>query len=137
MKIMVDTNIIISALVFGGQAEKILHILFESEHNLYISEYIDKEIAEVLKRKWPEKALELYSAYRKMNFNFCTSTNLNLATLRDIKDIPILNDAIYHNIDVILSGDKDFLETDLTKPLICSPTTMLNFLHSQQNRHNL
>ena len=67
MKIMVDTNIIISALVFGGQAEKILHILFESEHNLYISEYIDKEIAEVF----------------------------------------------------------------------CSPTTMLNFLHSQQNRHNL
>ncbi len=35
MKIMLDTNVLISALVFGGRAGKLLNMLFESEHELY------------------------------------------------------------------------------------------------------
>lgn len=33
MKIMLDTNVLISAFVFGGKAGKLMNILLESEHD--------------------------------------------------------------------------------------------------------
>jgi len=36
--------------------------------------------------------------------------------MRDAKDQPILNSAIVYNVDMILTGDKDFLSLDLEKP---------------------
>ena len=51
--------------------------------------------------------------------------------LRDPKDIPVLSDALYNGADVILTGDKDFLEAQLEKPLVLSPTLLLDFLNSK------
>ncbi len=51
MKTMLDTNVLISALVFGGRTGRLLNMLFESEHELYVSEYIDQEFKEKL-MKW-------------------------------------------------------------------------------------
>lgn len=127
MKIMLDTNVLISALVFGGKAGELLGRLFESEHVLYVSEYIDREFKEKLENKWPDKAERVYGLYRCLDICFCKSTNEILGNLRDEKDVPVLSDAIYHGIDVILSGDKDFLEAGLKKPLIYSPTMMLEY----------
>lgn len=128
MKIMLDTNVLISALVFGGRAGELLGTLFESEHVLYVSEYIDREFKEKLESKWPDKARKVYSLYKRLDICFCKSTNKKLGDLRDKKDIPVLSDAIYHEIDVILSGDKDFLEAGLKKPLVYSPAMMLEYL---------
>lgn len=36
--------------------------------------------------------------------------------IRDAKDQPILNDAIVANIDLILTGDKDFVYLDMEHP---------------------
>ena len=36
--------------------------------------------------------------------------------IRDAKDQPILNAAIVHGVDMILTGDKDFLCLDLERP---------------------
>ena len=54
-------------------------------------------------------------------------------SLRDPKDIPVLSDALFHQVDVILSGDKDFLEADLEYPLVLSPATMLEFLENKKD----
>ena len=52
-----------------------------------------------------------------------------LGQLRDKKDIPVLSDAIYHGVNILLTGDKDFLETDIATPKIISPSDLLeNFL---------
>lgn len=40
-----------------------------------------------------------------MNFNFCPSTNQNLGEVRDKKDVPVLSDAIFNNVDILLTGD--------------------------------
>jgi len=40
---MLDTNVLISALIFGGQAGRLLSKLFLSEHELLVSEYDDEE----------------------------------------------------------------------------------------------
>ena len=128
MKIMLDTNVLISALVFGRRAGKLLNMLFESEHELYVSEYIDQEFQEKLKEKWPAKAERVYDLYRRLDIRFCKSTEERLGELRDRKDIPVLSDALYHEMDIILSGDKDFLEADLERPIVYSPSMMLEYL---------
>ncbi len=132
MKIMLDTNVIISALIFGGKAGKLLELLFDSEHELYVSDYIDKEFWEKLRAKWPDKAEKVYSLYRTLDIQFCKSTKENIEnTLRDKKDVQVLCDALYYQIDVILTGDKDFLEAKLDKPLIYSPGMMFDYLSSE------
>ena len=127
MKIMVDTNVLISAFVFGGRAGKLMHKLIASEHILYISDYIDKEFKAKLELKWPDKAARVYELFHTMSFQFCESTGEKLGNLRDEKDIPVLSDALYHKVDLILTGDRDFLEADLTQPLVLSPSMFLEF----------
>ena len=38
--------------------------------------------------------------------------------IRDVKDRPILRAAIEQNADILITGDKDFLESSITKPKI-------------------
>ena len=45
--------------------------------------------------------------------------------IRDVNDRPILRAAIYSNADVILTGDKDFLESGITEPQIMTASEFL------------
>lgn len=45
-----------------------------------------------------------------------------------MKDQPILNAAIVSNVDVILTGDKDFLSLDMEHP---RPMTVTEFLEME------
>lgn len=130
MKILLDTNVLISALVFGGQAGNLLNMLFSTDHELYVSDYIDQEFKEKLELKWPSKAQVVYKLYHQLGINFCESTDQSLGSLRDKKDIPVLSDALFYGIDLILTGDKDFLEANLDHPLIYSPSMMLEYLEN-------
>ena len=129
MKVMLDTNVLISAFIFGGKVRKALIELFETDCDIYVSEYVDKEFKRILQEKWSNRADKIYSLYRSMDFIFCPSTSETLGNLRDEKDIPVLSDAIYHGVDILLTGDKDFLEAGIETPKIISPSELLeNFL---------
>ena len=129
MKIMLDTNVIISALIFGGKTQKLLKFLLASEHEILISEYVNQEFYDKIKEKWPNVADDIYMYYRFMSFNFCESspTLEDNLSLRDPKDIQVLSDALYHDVDILLTGDKDFLDSEVRKPLILSPSMMADF----------
>ena len=45
--------------------------------------------------------------------------------IRDVKDRPILRAAINAKADILLTGDKDFLESGLTTPKIMTPADFL------------
>ena len=128
MKIMLDTNVLISALVFGGVPRQLLGKLLLAGHDIYISEYVNREFIDKIHLKWPEKEEKLLYVYRQMGFVHCDSAREELGTLRDEKDIPVLSDAIYHGVDVLLTGDKDFLEADISHPLIFSPKMLLEYM---------
>ena len=125
MKIMFDTNVLISAFVFRGNVRKLLDLLFESNCELYVSEYVDKEFKRILTEKWPAHSEEIYLMYRSLDFVFCSSTSEIFGQLRDDKDIPVLSDAIYQGVDILLTGDKDFFEADIKTPKIVSPSNLL------------
>jgi len=99
--------------------------LFETDCEIYISEYVDAEFKRILHEKWANRADKIYSLYRSMDFVFCSSSAETFGRLRDEKDIPVLSDAIYHNVDILLTGDKDFLEADIKMPQIVSPSELL------------
>ena len=67
-----------------------------------------------------------------MPFYFCESTEKLQGKLRDKKDITVLSDALYHGIDVILTGDKDFLEAELEKPIVFSVNMLDEFLENEK-----
>ena len=45
--------------------------------------------------------------------------------IRDVKDRPIIRAAIAGNVDYLLTGDKDFLESSITRPLIINSTDFM------------
>ena len=57
-----------------------------------------------------------------------SSESLNM--MRDIKDSPILVTAIIGNVDIFITGDKDFHVLDIEQPEIM---TMVDFLEKYNN----
>ena len=95
MRILVDTNILFSALVFP--------------------------------RSKPARGFALYRRESRncpVRPQHCGAEKL----IRDAKDQPILNAAIVSDVDIILTGDKDFLSLDMEHPKCM---TVAQFLESE------
>ena len=119
MRVMVDTNILFSAIIFpkGQAANAFTHCLLN--HELVISTYVINELKQVLKKKKPEKLSAIDDFFEKLSFELAyTSDNIEteLFSIRDPKDYPVLYTAIIENVDILISGDKDFKDTDVTHP---------------------
>lgn len=48
-----------------------------------------------------------------------------LFEIRNIKDYPVLYTAIVENIDILITGDKDFADVDVEKPDIMTPAEFM------------
>ena len=129
MRIMLDTNILISAIVFDGKILSLLNDLFEDEEiEVFVSEYVENEFRKNLNKKWSAKADYYFGIYETFPIIRCRSTTKILGKVRDKKDIPVLSDAIFHKVDILLTGDKDFLESEIKNPLIISPTLLFEYM---------
>lgn len=125
MRVFVDTNIIISAILFpNGKVAKVFSNLLE-KHTVIISSYAKDECLEVFQKKFPNKVEQIKIFFDGISYEeFVTPTSINEAEypkIRDIKDLPILVSAILSDSDILLTGDKDFEEIKIDKPLIFSP----------------
>lgn len=80
--------------------------------------------------KWPEKEQRLLQAYEKMELFYCESTTKKVGMVRDEEDIPVLSDAAENKMDIIVSGDLDFLESEIPESLIF-PRMMMGFLDGE------
>ena len=54
-----------------------------------------------------------------------TDENIYETQIRDVNDRPILRAAMEAKADVLLTGDKDFLESGLKSPMIMTPAEFL------------
>ena len=132
MKVMIDTNIIISAVLFpNGQAAKALYKALLPPYEPIICDYIVDELHRKFQEKFPHKRVELEAfLYRAHNTIAIVSTpaeeNKAEAKIRDPKDRPILRAALNEHADLFLTGDKDFLESSIVDPRIISVPDFLN-----------
>ena len=111
MRVIVDTNILISAVVLKsppirGLIDKIL-----SKHKLIITDSIINETQTVILRKWPNKLDALYEFLSSVGYEHGEIDADNLYfEIRDPKDQHILFSAHALQADVLITGDKDFFD---------------------------
>ena len=45
--------------------------------------------------------------------------------IRDVKDYPVLYTAIIEDVDILVTGDKDFADINIERPEIMTPTEFM------------
>ena len=130
MKVMLDSNILISIAIFNSEKLKKLLEHVCQNYELIITSTIINEIETVILRKFPNKleAMEKFMYKLPYQYEYIPESILNETTieLRDPKDIPILYSAILSNVDVFVSGDNDFDNVKIEKPEILKASEFLN-----------
>lgn len=123
---MLDTNILVSMIFFPSNATRNFARVLSEKHRIVICDYVVEELRLVTERKFPQKMDRLNQFFVELPFEMVyTPRELNLdefPKVRDIKDSPILATAILENVDVFVTGDKDFLVLDVEEPKILTMT---------------
>ncbi|MCL1999228.1 MAG: putative toxin-antitoxin system toxin component, PIN family [Turicibacter sp.] len=117
MKIMLDTNVLFSGLIYGGKVAPVVVEYVNKHYDLYLPSYAIDELNEVVCEKKPHKADEINDILAKLSYTLLQTPKKNpkqYLDMRDPKDIPILRTAVIHKIDILITGDKDFDNIDKT-----------------------
>lgn len=80
-------------------------------------------------RSLNEKYLNVSNAealLAELSYELIPSSPYAGALIRDPKDQPILNAAILAGVDILITGDKDFLVLDLEQPLCITAAQFLD-----------
>ena len=126
MKVMIDTNVIISAALFPkGFAAQALYKAISFPYEPLLCSYVVDELHRKFIEKFPKKALEMEAfLYSLMSSIRVVPTPVEEIDeekkIRDPKDRPILRAALEEHADLFLTGDKDFLESEVIDPRIIS-----------------
>lgn len=131
MRVFIDTNILISSLVWpGSKPARAYNKAVDSPNIGIICDYSIREMRNTVSKK--------FLAYLLTMEDFLSTAVLSLKVvsvpaeeceeeklIRDPKDRPILRAAINAHADILLTGDKDFLEACITHPRIMNASEFL------------
>ena len=131
MRVMIDTNILISSILgHGTPFQAYVKAVSYPNQGVICSQIVD-EMRRIFNRKFPKKipAMErfLTMALQTLELVQIPETKFEQeSSIRDVKDRTILRAAIAAHVDVILTGDKDFLESGLSHPQIKTAAEFIN-----------
>lgn len=131
MKVFIDTNVLISAALNpAGTAAASFAKAVMPPNKAVISEQNVEEMLRIFSRKFPERlpALKRFfeEVVNELEIAAVPETELDSESLlRDAADRPILRAAIQAQADVLLTGDKDFLDSGIETPIILSPAEFI------------
>lgn len=111
MKVVFDTNILVSALVFpGGRGEAALLRIAEEKDQLVLSKPILDELLGILARKFSRDAEELARAAVLISeLSLSVKPRQRLRVVKDDPDNRILECAAAGRADAIVTGDRALL----------------------------
>ena len=131
MRILLDTNILISAALFpNGTAARAYTKAVTYPNKGIICDWSIEELRRVFNRKFPSRIefLNQFLALASLAIEIIPTPVeevLDEAKIRDVKDRPILRAAQNAKVDVLLTGDKDFLESGVVNPKILDPASFI------------
>ena len=128
MRILVDTNILLSAMWFKNSRVAKTLLFIAEKHELIVCDSSIVEMKDVIKRKTPEVLMDMELFLEEFSYEIIPPVEDDELLIRDPKDQPILNAAIANNIDIIITGDKYFLSLNLECP---KSMTIAQFLESE------
>ena len=90
------------------------------------------EMKRIFNKKFPNRlaALDKFLSVALLTLKLVpvpTDENVSETQIRDVNDRPILRAAIEAKPDVLLTGDKDFLESGVKNPAIMTPAEFLKY----------
>jgi len=111
LKIVIDTNIYISAIFWGGKPRDVIDLGRNNSIRIFTSSEIVKEISEKLKIKFKIPDREVSEILIDLsNFTFPVEITKKYWVIRDDSDDDKLIDcAVQCNADYIVSGDRHLL----------------------------
>ncbi len=131
-KIVLDTNVYISAFAFGGEPRRVINALMAGKAVNYISNQIIDEVASVLKgpKFGYDDAVIRIITYEVEQiselFNYFKVLNL---VKRNIKNNHVLACALYARADYLVTGDNDLLEVEACGKLeIITPAQFMGII---------
>lgn len=131
MRIVVDTNVIVSALVFGGLPRRVFEAVESGACKFYYSTEIESETRRVLRDKfgWDEQRLDRYlPVLWGLGEQVMPRRRVN-AVNEDPDDNRILECALASGADVIVSGDSHLLRLTAFEGIaILTPREFLSVL---------
>lgn len=129
MRVMIDTNVIISAILNPqGTPKEAFSKAADFPFQLVLCNYIKDEVFSVFLRKFPKSLVVAESFFAEISAEMNIVSEFSEhseALIRDVKDRPILRAAIQANVDILVTGDKDFLDSGITKPRIMTASEFL------------
>ena len=139
MRVMLDTNVIISAALFPKSRLSEITLEMSDSHELVICDKVILELRDVIARKFQDKSQVCERFLRKLDYELAlTPADIDsdiYPKIRDKKDYPILAAAIIADVDVFITGDDDFKAVDIERPEIMSITAFSEAYLSKQDRH--
>ncbi|GCL35171.1 nucleotide binding protein PINc [Sphaerospermopsis reniformis] len=136
MKVVVDVNVLISALLWGGTPRKTLILAQNNQISIFASPDLFQELETTLKRtKFQAKIKSLGLTVEDILdattevLQTCPniSLDIDISQLRDMKDYHILAAAVSAQAEVLITGDQDLLVLNkFAEILIMTPADFLN-----------
>jgi putative PIN family toxin of toxin-antitoxin system len=128
MRVVLDTNVFVSAAIQSGASHRIVqHLIRENSDELVICDEILSEIRDVLfyrprLRKWISlDDAKRYVEMLQLHFNFVPNPDFITPLSRDGDDDYILALAQRERADYVISGDKDLLVLQIPDLSIVTP----------------
>ena len=132
MRVLIDTNVLISAALSANSVPYQAYVKAASypNHGLICEQNVD-EMKRIFNKKFPKRlaALDKFLSIALLTLELVpipTDENISESQIRDADDRPILRAAIEAKADILLTGDKDFLESGLKNPIVITPAEFLN-----------
>ncbi|MCB5725624.1 putative toxin-antitoxin system toxin component, PIN family [Mitsuokella jalaludinii] len=131
MRVLIDTNILISSVLgHGTPFQAYLKAVSYPNQGLVCTQNID-EMRRIFNRKFPKKisAMERFLSLAIPTLELVQIPDDVVEqeeAIRDVNDRPIMRSAVAARADIVLTGDKDFLESGITRPQIMTAAEFLN-----------
>jgi len=127
MRVLIDTNVLFSALLFpsGVVGKAVTRALSSKAVEAFVCDYSIEELITIwMRKKLDPASLHMFLEILKQGASIVkvpTKTVAGEEQIRDPKDVPILRVALAHKMDFVLTGDKDFHQLPFEKPKGISP----------------
>ena len=132
MRVLIDTNVLISAALYPDSIPYHAYVKAATypNHGMICEQNAD-EMKRIFNKKFPDRmaALDRFLSVALLTLELVpvpVDETLSEAKIRDAKDRPILRAAINADVDILLTGDKDFLESGLERPKAMTPAEFLS-----------
>jgi len=129
-KIVLDTNILISALIYGGKPEKIYNLVLDKQLISVTSPILLSELTEILIKKFKFELSRIKRLEKIIKNNFIiVNPSKIISLLKDDDDNRVLEAAIEGKCTYIVTGDSDLLDLVNFKNIkIATPDVFLSNL---------